>query len=117
MRWPIRRVWQSRLAQRALFGCCILGLAAGRIAAAQDAAAIELAPAGEGSVAASPAGAAMTPELQSILDRLDALEKKSAAAEAKAPEKPAAPAEEWVDMSTEKWNVKLGGHVQMDWIH
>jgi phosphate-selective porin OprO/OprP len=30
----------------------------------------------------------------------------------------AAPADDgWVDLSGEKWSVKLGGHVQMDWIH
>jgi phosphate-selective porin OprO/OprP len=69
------------------------------------------------------------PDLQSIQARLEALEKEVAAsaaqaAEAKASEKDAAkkvadaaPASQWVDMSNEKWTVKLGGHVQMDFIH
>jgi phosphate-selective porin OprO/OprP len=55
-------------------------------------------------------------ELSSILSRLEALEQKNAAAEQKpaAPEKK--PADDWVDLSAEKWTVKLGGHVQMDFV-
>jgi phosphate-selective porin OprO/OprP len=70
---------------------------------------------------------AMTPELQAILARLDALEKAAAekaeskTAEKKPEEKLAEKSEskepEWIDMSAEKWNVKLGGHVQIDWIN
>lgn len=69
------------------------------------------------------AGAALTPELQSILQRLDALEKeaaKQATAADKPPEsKPASAAAEKKspDVPLDKWNVKLGGHMQMDWIH
>ena len=65
--------------------------------------------------------AAMTPELQAIMNRLDALEKSDAAepeakpAENKPEEKKSA--DEWVDMSAEKWTVKLGGHVQLDSIN
>ncbi len=72
-----------------------------------------------GSVESSTA--AMTPELQAILTRLEALEKDAGA---KAEEKPAEkkteekkPADEWIDMSADKWTVKLGGHVQLDWIN
>lgn len=71
----------------------------------------------------SSTAAAMTPELRAILERLDALEKQVAQEDAavtpkdaqKAEEKK--PADEWVDMSADKWTVKLAGHVQMDWIH
>jgi phosphate-selective porin OprO/OprP len=74
----------------------------------------------EAAASADAPDAAMTPELQAILTRLDALEKAAAAkpdskpTEKKAEEKPAA---EWVDMSANKWNVKLGGHVQLDYIN
>jgi phosphate-selective porin OprO and OprP len=55
-------------------------------------------------------------ELSSILNRLEALEQKGAApAEKPATEKK--PADEWIDLSSEKWTVKLGGHVQLDFIH
>ena len=64
-------------------------------------------------------------ELAAILARLEALESAAATtAEPKAEvRKPAEkadgkpPADDWVDMSAEKWTVKLGGHVQMDFIH
>jgi phosphate-selective porin OprO/OprP len=64
-------------------------------------------------------------ELAAILSRLDELEKTVAesalAAEKKPAEKSAADAksavEDWVDLSSEKWTVRLGGHVQLDWIH
>jgi len=50
-------------------------------------------------------------QVNDVLRRLQTLEQKSA--------KPSAektPSEEWVDMSAEKWTVKLGGHVQPDLI-
>ena len=64
-------------------------------------------------------------ELAAILSRLEELEKTVAESAAAAEKKPAeqsasaekSPAEEWVDLSSEKWTVKLGGHVQMDFIH
>jgi phosphate-selective porin OprO/OprP len=63
--------------------------------------------------------------MDDILRRLEALEKssqptdaeaieKKKQAEAKSAEKTAAA--EWVDMSTQKWDVKLGGHMQLDYI-
>jgi phosphate-selective porin OprO/OprP len=63
-------------------------------------------------------------ELGDVLRRLDALEKSlvESPEEKTAVKKPAdnaaemTPADEWVDLSDEKWNVKLGGHVQMDQI-
>jgi phosphate-selective porin OprO/OprP len=56
-------------------------------------------------------------ELADVLQRLETLEE----AAAKEPEKPAEKKEEkkepaWVDMSADKWTVKLGGHVQGDQI-
>jgi phosphate-selective porin OprO/OprP len=64
-------------------------------------------------------------ELAAILSRLDALEKSVAQSASVADKVPAeknassaeSPASEWVDLSGEKWTVKLGGHVQMDFIH
>lgn len=61
-------------------------------------------------------------ELQSILQRLDALEKEADAdpptppanVEPKAGDKKAD--DGWIDLSNEKWSVKLGGHVQMDYV-
>jgi phosphate-selective porin OprO/OprP len=56
-------------------------------------------------------------EWQAVLLRLEVLEREQAkAAEKKAAEKkPVEPA--WINVSCEKWLIKLGGHVQMDWIH
>ena len=61
-------------------------------------------------------------EIAELRARIEALEKEKADAAEPKVEKPAEakPLEtesEWVDMSTDKWNVKLGGHVQMDWVH
>jgi phosphate-selective porin OprO and OprP len=53
---------------------------------------------------------------EDVLRRLEALEKsegKTAAEKAPAETKPA---DDWTDLSAEKWTVKLGGHVQMDQI-
>jgi phosphate-selective porin OprO/OprP len=70
------------------------------------------------------AAAGATDELSEILRRLESLENATAkpTEEKKAAEKAAeqvaekAAADEWIDLSTEKWTVKLGGHVQMDYI-
>jgi phosphate-selective porin OprO and OprP len=79
---------------------------------------------------------ASSPEMEAILQRLAAVEAELAAAKAAA-EKPAGeepkedaeekpkeekpkekdPLEGWTDMSTDKWTVKLGGHMQADFIH
>lgn len=71
-------------------------------------------------------------EFASVLERLDALERNAAAqAQQQAAAPPPAPkvaaggkagdkkqeSEAWIDLSTEKWTVKLGGHVQMDYIN
>jgi phosphate-selective porin OprO/OprP len=72
-------------------------------------------------------------EWDSVLQRLSQLERElaesKAAAEAtqtlpvqepaKPAEKPAPAADdiEWEDLSNEKWTVKLGGHVQLDFVH
>jgi len=62
-----------------------------------------------------------TDELDEIMGRLDALEKSLAKPpeEKKAADKAAEkkPIDDWVDLSAEKWTVKLGGHVQMDYIN
>ena len=52
-------------------------------------------------------------QLAEILKRLDALEKSVAKPAAAADKKPN---DGWTDISSEKWTVKLGGHVQMDYI-
>lgn len=57
-------------------------------------------------------------ELASILRRLETLEQN--AAKASAATQPVADkkaADGWIDVSSEKWTVKLGGHVQLDFIH
>lgn len=61
-----------------------------------------------------------TSELRNILDRLEALEQdKAKAAEKAAAKKPDEKKADdgWVDLSSEKWTVKLGGHVQLDYIN
>ena len=60
--------------------------------------------------------------MKDVLRRLDALEKSAKPAAAKQEDAGAKGAEksvlgEWVDMSSEKWNVKLGGHMQLDSIN
>lgn len=51
-------------------------------------------------------------EMDTVLRRLETLEKNAArAGEEKKP------TDGWTDMSTEKWTVKMGGHVQMDYIN
>jgi phosphate-selective porin OprO and OprP len=55
-------------------------------------------------------------EWEAVVRRLETLERE----QARAAEKKAAgnkPSEQWIDVSSEKWLIKLGGHVQMDWIH
>ena len=51
-------------------------------------------------------------EMSSVLSRLEALEQQAAKAAAEKK-----PADDWVDVSSEKWTVKLGGHVQLDFVH
>lgn len=59
-------------------------------------------------------------ELEFLRKRIETLEKaeqKRVDAEAKKKADEAAKAEEWIDTSTEKWNVRLGGHVQVDYVN
>jgi phosphate-selective porin OprO/OprP len=73
---------------------------------------------------------AMNPEVAELLERIEALEAAVAAKDGEEPaEKPKedAPAEKepekkdplegWTDLSTDKWTIKLGGHMQADFIH
>jgi phosphate-selective porin OprO and OprP len=62
--------------------------------------------------------------LRARIEQLEAAEKRRATAEQKrsADEKAkkadeASKAADWQDMSTDKWNVKLGGHVQLDYVN
>ena len=62
--------------------------------------------------------------LRTRLDQLEKAEKKRAASETKKADDEkqkkadeAAKAIDWVDLSTDKWTVKLGGHVQLDYIN
>lgn len=58
---------------------------------------------------------AMQAEFEAMSQRLTALEQDAAKAKA---DKPKDKKDDgWVDLSAEKWNVKLGGHVQMDYIN
>jgi len=54
-------------------------------------------------------------DLNSILHRLEALEEEAKRSKESQSEKKAS--DDWTDVSTEKWTVKLGGHVQLDWAH
>jgi phosphate-selective porin OprO/OprP len=62
----------------------------------------------------APAQATSSPanDLDAVLRRLETLEMQVAA---QSPEKK--PDDGWIDVSSEKWTVKLGGHVQMDYIN
>ena len=77
-------------------------------------------------VSAEVAAAPMSPEMADLLARIEALEAAAAeketaaaAAEPKADEAAAKkdPLAGWTDMSTDKWAVKVGGHLQADFIH
>jgi phosphate-selective porin OprO/OprP len=60
-------------------------------------------------------------DMDAILRRLDALEKSVAKPAEKAEKKEEKKIEpQWIDMSAEKWTVRLGGHMQLDsvnWAH
>ena len=58
-----------------------------------------------------PVSSASTADLDGVVARLEALEKQVAA-----PKADKKPDDGWIDLSTEKWTVKLGGHVQTDYI-
>jgi phosphate-selective porin OprO/OprP len=55
-------------------------------------------------------------ELNSVLRRLDALEQEKNQPAAKDDKKAKSDADDWTDLSNEKWSVKLGGHIQMDYV-
>jgi phosphate-selective porin OprO/OprP len=64
--------------------------------------------------------AAPQDELEALRSRIAALEKAEQMridAEAKKKADEALRAEEWTDLSSEKWNVRLGGHVQLEYIN
>src|SRR5690349_17735343 len=54
--------------------------------------------------------------LRKRIETLEKAEQKRFDADAKKKADEAAKAEEWIDTSAEKWNVRLGGHVQMEYI-
>ena len=56
-------------------------------------------------------------QLQKRIDDLEASEKKRADSDKKKKEDESKKAEGWQDMSTDKWTVKMGGHVQMEYIN
>lgn len=55
--------------------------------------------------------------LKARIDELESSEKKRIASETAKKEEEARKAADWQDMSSDKWAVKLGGHVQMDYIN
>ncbi|MBM4077808.1 MAG: hypothetical protein FJ267_19440, partial [Planctomycetes bacterium] len=62
--------------------------------------------------------------LRKRIDELEAAERKRAAKEKKTSDDDkneadtdATKAGDWIDVSSEKWNVKLGGHVQLDYVN
>ena len=56
-------------------------------------------------------------KLQMRIDQLEGSEKKRVDSEKKKKEDETKKAEGWQDMSTDKWTVKMGGHVQLDYIN
>ncbi|MBL8850776.1 MAG: hypothetical protein JNG89_13935 [Planctomycetaceae bacterium] len=56
-------------------------------------------------------------ELEAAEDERSGAEKKKADDEKKKKEDEAQKALDWTDMSTDKWTVKLGGHVQLEYIN
>lgn len=55
--------------------------------------------------------------LKQRIDQLEKAEQKRLDSEAEKKAAEALKAEEWIDLSDEKWNVKLGGHVQLEYIN
>ncbi len=55
--------------------------------------------------------------LQMRIDQLEASEKKRSDTDKKKKDDDAKKTEGWQDMSTDKWTVKLGGHVSLDYIN
>ncbi len=55
--------------------------------------------------------------LQQRIDQLETSEKKRTESDKKKKDEEAKKADGWQDMSTDKWTVKLGGHVQLDYIN
>lgn len=55
--------------------------------------------------------------LHKRIEQLESSEKKRADSDKKKKEEETKKAEGWQDMSTDKWTVKLGGHVQLDYIN
>ena len=85
--------------------------------AAQEIAWQSPAPPDAGAALAERTGA-VAAELDSVLRRLDALEQNAAQAAAeKSQAEEKQPGDGWIDLSAEKWTVRLGGHVQMDYIN
>jgi phosphate-selective porin OprO/OprP len=56
-------------------------------------------------------------QLESAEKKRAAAEKKKSADEQKKKDDEAKKADDWQDMSTDKWTVKLGGHVQLDYVN
>ena len=103
----------------------LLGMAASLFAREQYEQTNVFADEGDTSLLATPAEPAdpelaePADEVQALRARLDLLEKaeqKRTAGEAKKAAE-AAKVDDWLDLSTEKWTVKLGGHVQLDYIN
>ncbi len=103
----------------------LLGMGSGLVAQEGIELANVFADSGDSPVVAAPVEAA-EPEptetasevqvLRARLDRLEKAEQKRAASDAKKAAE-AAKVDDWLDLSTEKWTVKLGGHVQLDYIN
>jgi phosphate-selective porin OprO/OprP len=55
--------------------------------------------------------------LQNRIDQLESSENKRAESDKKKKDDETKKAEGWQDISTDKWTVKLGGHVQLDYIN
>jgi len=56
-------------------------------------------------------------QLQQRIDQLESSEKKRIESDKRKKDEETRKAEGWQDMSTDKWTVKLGGHVQLEYIN
>src|SRR5262245_39068208 len=97
----------SQILRRILL-CGTLGIG---VASASGQVAEQPLPPAETASTSLDAAASTGADLDNVMQRLEALEKQVAA-----PKAAKQPDDGWIDLSSEKWTVKLGGHVQTDYI-
>ena len=104
--------WVSQFLSRLLLGSAAVFVAT--IASGQEASRpVSLAAPMDSMPGSLEAALTTAADLDAVLHRLDALEQRLAEPASEVKEKPD---DGWIDVSSEKWSVKLGGHVQTDYI-